>query len=81
MLLLTAPGASPRLVATPVPRLLDRVRHAIRIRHYSPRTEKAYASNGSHDAGFSTSVAQCAGILLDIRRMRCTSFSSRMTRS
>lgn len=24
------------------PRLLDRVRHAIRTRHYSPRTEKAY---------------------------------------
>src|SRR5512138_3853297 len=25
------------------PRLLDRVRQAIRARHYSPRTEKAYA--------------------------------------
>jgi hypothetical protein len=24
------------------PRLLDRVREAIRIRHYSPRTEQAY---------------------------------------
>src|SRR6202022_3826068 len=24
------------------PRLLDRVRHAIRVRHYSPRTEKCY---------------------------------------
>ncbi len=24
------------------PTLLDRVRHAVRARHYSPRTEKAY---------------------------------------
>ena len=24
------------------PKLLDRVRHAIRVRHYSPRTEEAY---------------------------------------
>jgi integron integrase len=28
--------------ATGAPRLLDRVRHAIRVRHYSRRTEKAY---------------------------------------
>ena len=28
--------------ATPPPKLLDRVRHAIRARHYSRRTEKAY---------------------------------------
>jgi hypothetical protein len=28
--------------AVPPPRLLDRVREAIRARHYSPRTEKAY---------------------------------------
>ncbi len=27
---------------TPKPRLLDRMRHAMRARHYSPRTEKAY---------------------------------------
>ena len=26
----------------PRPKLLDRVRHAIRTRHYSPRTEEAY---------------------------------------
>src|SRR5262245_19992260 len=36
----------PRAVPTPEasgPRLLDRVRQAIRTRHYSPRTERAYA--------------------------------------
>lgn len=27
---------------SPKPKLLDRVRHAVRARHYSPRTEKAY---------------------------------------
>jgi integron integrase len=32
----------PRPPAAPKPRLLDRVREAIRARHYSPRTEKAY---------------------------------------
>ena len=26
----------------PKPKLLDQVRHAIRVRHYSDRTEKAY---------------------------------------
>jgi hypothetical protein len=34
----TGPADSPR------PRLLDRVREAIRARHYSRRTEKAYVS-------------------------------------
>jgi hypothetical protein len=28
----------------PKPRLLDRVRHALRIRHYSRRTEEAYVA-------------------------------------
>ena len=32
------PGAAPR----PAFRLLDHVREAIRVRHYSPRTEEAY---------------------------------------
>ena len=27
-----------------MPRLLERVRQAIRIRHYSPKTEKAYTN-------------------------------------
>jgi integron integrase len=31
-------------IAVQGPRLLDRVRHAIRTRHYSPRTEKAYGA-------------------------------------
>ena len=41
-------GATPRIAAinSPPPpqnpKLLDRVRHAIRIRHYSPRTEETY---------------------------------------
>jgi integron integrase len=30
--------------ARPEPRLLDRVRHALRARHYSPRTEKSYVA-------------------------------------
>ena len=34
----TGPGDAPK------PRLLDRVRHAIRARHYSRRTEKAYVA-------------------------------------
>src|SRR5437773_10451956 len=45
----TADGspASPGLretssAASPKPKLLDRVRHAVRARHYSRRTEKAY---------------------------------------
>jgi hypothetical protein len=33
----TAPAGDP-----PPPRLLDRVRHALRVRHYSIRTERAY---------------------------------------
>lgn len=28
----------------PPPRLLDRLRHEVRVRHYSPRTEQAYAA-------------------------------------
>ncbi len=41
-----APVANPDPVdeAAPKPRMLDRVREEIRIRHYSPRTEKAYVS-------------------------------------
>jgi integron integrase len=39
--LTAAPSAAP---ASPPPRLLDRVRQALRARHYSPRTEKAYVS-------------------------------------
>jgi integron integrase len=35
--------AGPSSAAPGPPRLLDRVRAAIRLRHYSPRTEKAYA--------------------------------------
>ena len=31
-----------RAVGAPAPRLLDRLREAIRVRHYSRRTEKAY---------------------------------------
>jgi len=38
----SAPTAIPPPVSPPPPRLLDRVRLAIRARHYSPRTEKAY---------------------------------------
>ena len=30
------------LSPAPPPKLLDQVRHAIRVRHYSPRTEDAY---------------------------------------
>jgi integron integrase len=43
-----APSAAPAAAAhqtaptAGTPRLLDRVRHAIRARHYSPRTEEAY---------------------------------------
>jgi hypothetical protein len=44
-------GASTRLIVrevgpagAPKPRLLDRVREAIRARHYSRRTEKAYVA-------------------------------------
>jgi len=42
------PPGDPAIVPRPVrkppaqPKLLDRVRHAIRARHYSPRTEEAY---------------------------------------
>jgi hypothetical protein len=32
-------------VGAPKPRLLDRVREAIRARHYSRRTEKAYVTS------------------------------------
>jgi integron integrase len=35
-------ASQPFDVATPQPRLLDRVRHKIRVKHYSRRTEKAY---------------------------------------
>jgi integron integrase len=35
-------ASQPIDVATPQPRLLDRVRHKIRVKHYSRRTEKAY---------------------------------------
>ncbi len=35
-------ASQPIDVATPQPRLLDRVRHKIRVKHYSIRTEKAY---------------------------------------
>ena len=31
-----------RTADSPKPKLLDRVRHAVRARHYSRRTEKAY---------------------------------------
>ena len=37
-----APPPGPDSMAPPKPRLLDRVRTAIRMRHYSARTEKAY---------------------------------------
>src|SRR6059036_3182176 len=37
-------GASHSLSRGLAPRLLDRVRQAIRLRHYSPRTEHAYVS-------------------------------------
>lgn len=40
------PQQTPNVVSFPEgglrPKLLDRVRHAIRTRHYSPRTEEAY---------------------------------------
>ena len=36
------PGISPAVPPTPKPKLLDQVRQAIRTRHYSYRTEKAY---------------------------------------
>ena len=35
------------LITTQKPRLLDQVRQAIRIRHYSSRTEKAYDTGAS----------------------------------
>lgn len=38
---LSRPSGSPSIPPNP-PRLLDRVRQAIRVRHYSPRTETAY---------------------------------------
>jgi hypothetical protein len=37
-----ATGTAASAQAMGPPRLLDRVRQAIRARHYSPRTEKAY---------------------------------------
>ena len=36
----------------PKPRLLDRVRAALRIRHYSSRTEEAYVASIRHDMLF-----------------------------
>jgi len=45
---MSRPGVAPAAVAIPGqptsghPKLLDRVREAIRVRHYSPRTEQAY---------------------------------------
>ena len=39
LLVREVPGPAPR-----GPRLLERVREAIRARHYSPRTEKAYVA-------------------------------------
>lgn len=33
----------PPILSAPRPKLMDRVRSAIRLRHYSPRTEKVYA--------------------------------------
>ena len=43
---LATPQQAPNVVSFPDggsrPKLLDRVRHAIRTRHYSPRTEEAY---------------------------------------
>jgi site-specific recombinase XerD len=38
------PGASRSLSRDSPPKLLDRVPQAIRVRHYSPRTEHAYVS-------------------------------------
>lgn len=38
------PGASPAEGGAPSPRLLDRVRDAVRARHYSLRTEEAYVA-------------------------------------
>lgn len=44
------PRSSPRMLreapptGAPAPRLLDRVRAAVRLRHYSRRTEKAYVA-------------------------------------
>jgi len=34
----------PTVPSSPPPRLLDRVRQALRLRHYSPRTEEAYVA-------------------------------------
>ncbi|MGD0014223.1 MAG: phage integrase N-terminal SAM-like domain-containing protein [Bryobacteraceae bacterium] len=43
---LRSPPAAPASIATPAatpqPRLLDRMREALRSRHYSPRTEQSY---------------------------------------
>ncbi|MBI2233488.1 MAG: site-specific integrase [Micavibrio aeruginosavorus] len=38
-----SPSYIPTAPALPVPKLFDLVHQAIRVRHYSPRTEKAYA--------------------------------------
>ena len=43
-LVVPCPAAAPRQ------KLLDRVRHAIRIRHYSRRTEQAYESIGTRSS-------------------------------
>lgn len=40
----TPPGTSPAEGTAPSPRLLDRVREAVRARHYSLRTEEAYVA-------------------------------------
>src|SRR5882724_4918479 len=40
------PGISPAVPPAPKPKLLDQVRQAIRTRHYSYRTEKAYVKAG-----------------------------------
>ena len=50
------PPAQPEAALPAKPRLLVRLREAIRLRGYSPRTEQAYVS-GCGDTSFSTGAA------------------------
>jgi hypothetical protein len=43
-----ASAADPAFEQRPEPKLLDRVREAVRLRHYSRRTEEAYVAWGAH---------------------------------
>lgn len=49
------------VVPSPLPRLLDRVRQALRLRHYSPRTEEAYVARIRRYILYSPAAAEGSG--------------------